>query len=46
MDNGKTRKVINKLSLLVDVCIVDDDDIMKAKWNEAIGHHWSGMVKL
>ena len=46
MDNGKTRKVINKLSLLVDVCIVDDDDITEAKWNEAIGHYQSGMVKL
>jgi hypothetical protein len=44
LDNNRTRKVVNAIELLTEVCLPNADE--KSKWNEAIGHYRQGMKKL
>ena len=44
MDNMRTRAIMARLELLVEECIVDEDD--KDKWLACIPKFWDGMKKL
>ena len=44
LDNNRTRKVVNKMELLIELCLPNADE--KCKWNNAIAHYRQGMFKL
>jgi hypothetical protein len=44
LDNNRTRKVVNEIELLTQLCLPNADE--KSKWNTAIGHYRRGMKKL
>ena len=42
LDNNKTRQAINKLEVILDLCIVDPD--RSGQWNRCVENYRSGMI--
>lgn len=44
LDNNRTRKVVNEIELLTQLCLPNANE--QNKWNETIHHYRRGMKKL